>query len=145
MSVPTAVCLPIPLSLSVCLLLIFLSIHLFFYINIPEPYTSVRNLLASVGSSVDLNCAGQEIPNPMFHLQLIAADGHARTIKPDGKNVIRNGHVFTIKNLGRDMRGTVQCRVQSASSRKAKSVDIGYLLPLPVSGESHPITISFLP
>ena len=127
----------------------WLSFYLLFFLigNILESYiASVRNLIAPVGSSVDLDCAGQEIPNPLLQLQLIAADGHAKTIKPDGKNVIRDGHVFTIKKLGRDMRGTVQCRVQSACSRKAKSVDLGYLLPLPVSGESTcPITRSFLP
>ena len=126
----------------------WLSFYLLLFLigNILESYiASARNLLAPVGSSVDLDCAGQEIPNPLLQLQLIAADGHARTIMPDEKNVIRNGHVFTIINLGRDMRGIVQCRVQSACSRKAKSVDIGYLLPLPVSGESCPVTRSFLP
>ena len=102
----------------------------------------VKNLIAPVGSSVDLDCAGHDILRPMLSLQLVSVDGHSMTLTPDGKKVIQTERVFTINNLDPDMRGSVQCKVASSCSRKANFVDIGYLLPVPNTSKrkSHLIT-----
>lgn len=97
-------------------------------------FTGHRNLFASNGSSVDLNCGAEHIFQPMIFLEIIRTDGITQLI-PDGHRIVLTARTVTIHGIERTMRGKVICRVISSCNQAREDVDLGFLLPIPLRGK----------
>ena len=85
-----------------------------------------KNLLARLGTSVDLKCERSD-PKQNLVLELTTQYSVQRLV-PDGKLVTRTGNMFTINGLDRSKRGNVYCKTVSACNSDTEK--IGYLVPL---------------
>ncbi|XP_022801625.1 vascular endothelial growth factor receptor 2-like [Stylophora pistillata] len=97
-------------------------------------FTGHRNLFASYGSSVDLNCGAEHIYQPMIFLEIIRTDGIIQ-LTPDSRRIFLTSRTVTIHGMERTMRGKVICRVISSCDQAQEDVDLGFLLPIPLRGK----------
>ncbi|CAH3127131.1 unnamed protein product, partial [Porites lobata] len=104
----------------------------------PDPMSSLyqghRNLFATFGSSLDLNCGAYKVYQPRIYLEIIRTEG-VTLLTPDGHKVTLTGRILTIHGLNSSMHGKIVCKVVSTCARIQEEVDLGQLLPVPQKGE----------
>lgn len=96
-------------------------------------YQGHRNLFATFGSSLDLNCGAYKVYQPRMYLEIIRTEG-VTLLTPDGHKVTLTGRILTIHGLNSSMHGKIVCKVVSTCARIQEEVDLGQLLPVPQKG-----------
>lgn len=96
-------------------------------------YQGHRNLFATFGSSLDLNCGAYKVYQPRMYLEIIRTEG-VTLLTPDGHKVTLTGRILTIHGLNSSMHGKIVCKVVSTCARIQEEVDLGLLLPVPQKG-----------
>lgn len=94
-----------------------------------------RNLFATLGSSLDLNCGALQVFKPRIYLEIIRRDGTTTQLAPDSHKVTLVGRILTIHGLDYSMQGKVICKVVSSCTTTREDVDLGSILPVPQRGE----------
>lgn len=93
-----------------------------------------RNLFASLGSSLDLNCGAFEVFKPRIYLEIIRADGITQLI-PDNNKVTLLDRILTIHGLDSNMQGKIVCKVVSSCAQMREDVDLGFIVSVPLKGD----------
>ena len=96
-----------------------------------------RNLFATLGSSLDLNCGALQVFKPRIYLEIIRRDGTTTQLAPDSHKVTLVGRILTIHGLDYSMQGKVICKVVSSCTTTREDVDLGSILPVPQRGDYY--------